>query len=520
MSKGKWKKSLNTVLSVGLVTSLVIPTLSTPATAASNATDLIISEYVEGSSFNKALELYNGTGETIDLSAYTLELYANGSANVTQKLTLSGSLAAFDTYVIYHGSASAEIASKGNLSNSSVINFNGDDAIVLKKSGEIIDSFGQVGHDPGTSWGTDVKTVDMTLVRNGSITTGDKKIDDTFDPAAEWIAHPKDTFVHLGSHEFGGTAPEEPENPTDVISIADSRARTIGSTVTIKGVVAANLKNTISVQDATGGIAVRPASLDVKIGDEVTLTGTLADYRGLLQLDGATIVAKTEAVGAPKALEITGAEVIEENESELVTVKQIEIIDVQDGGAWANYRVTDGTTEFIVRDETNELGLVVGNTYDSITGIVQQFDSAYQVIPRSVQDIVVDSSVVQPVYANPGSGTFVDKTVVTLSTSTTNAEILYTVDGTDPIENGKPYTAPINITKNTTIKAVAKTGDGLTSDVKTFEYTITDSLDIHDIQGAGHTSPFAGQSVENVEGVVTYTFQLNGSTYYHIQTPG
>ena len=519
MSTGKWKKSLNTVFSVGLATSLVLPTLSSPATAASNATDLIISEYVEGSSFNKALELYNGTGETIDLSAYTLELYTNGSATASQKLTLSGSLAAGDTYVIHHGSASDEIKSKGNLSNSSVINFNGDDAIVLKKSGEVIDSFGQVGNDPGTSWGTDVKTVDMTLVRNGSITTGDKKIDDTFDPAAEWTAYPKDTFVHLGSHEFGGTSPEEPEDPADVMSIADARAQTTGSTVTIKGVVAANLKNTVSVQDASGGIAVRPASLDVKVGDEVTLTGTLADYRGLLQLDGAAIVEKTEAVGAPKSLEITGAEVIEENESELVTVKQIEIIDVQDGGAWSNYRVTDGTTEFIVRDETNELGLIVGNTYDSITGIIQQFDSAYQIIPRSVQDIVVDSSVVQPVYANPGSGTFVDKTTVALSTSTANAEIFYTVDGTDPIENGKPYEAPIEITKNTTIKAVAKKGDGLISEVKIFEYTITDSLDIHDIQGAGHTSPFAGQSVENVEGVVTYTFQLNGSTYYHIQTP-
>ena len=64
--------------------------------------------------------------------------------------------------------------------------------------------------------------------------------------------------------------------------------------MTIKGTVAAKLKNTISVQDETGGIAVRPTSLTVQIGDEVTLTGTLADYRGLLQLDGAVIVEVSE----------------------------------------------------------------------------------------------------------------------------------------------------------------------------------------------------------------------------------
>ena len=50
------------------------------------------------------------------------------------------------------------IKSKGQLENTTVINFNGDDAIVLKKSGEVIDSFGQVG--ARSNWGTDV-----TLVR-------------------------------------------------------------------------------------------------------------------------------------------------------------------------------------------------------------------------------------------------------------------------------------------------------------------------------------------------------------------
>ena len=196
--------------------------------------------------------------------------------------------------------------------------------------------------------------------------------------------------------------------------------------MTIKGIVAANLKNTISVQDETGGIAVRPTSLNATVGDEVTVTGTLADYRGLLQLDSATIVEKTGNVGAPSPKVVTGADVNEENESQLVSAQNIELIDVQDGAGWANYTATDGTTEFIVRDENNALGLAVGNTYESITGIVQQFDADYQIIPRSLQDIVVDSSIIQPVSANPGSGTFVGSTTVTLSTTTADAEIYFT----------------------------------------------------------------------------------------------
>ncbi|WP_224654346.1 hypothetical protein, partial [Escherichia coli] len=40
-----------------------------------------------------------------------------------------------------------------------------------------------------------------------------------------------------------------------------------------------------------------------------------------------------------------------------------------------------------------------------------------------------------------------------------------------------------------------------------------------DIQGEGHISPFNGQVVEGIEGIVTYKYELNGSTYFHIQTP-
>ncbi len=512
---GRLKLCLNTLVSSILVVSLLAPAFPSTVTAVSTATasDLIISEYVEGSSFNKAIELYNGTGTAVDLSAYSLELYANGAVNVTAKLALSGTLNNGETYVIYHRDAVPELTSKGNLENVSVINFNGDDAIVLKRSDNVIDSFGQVG--ARSNWGTDV-----TLVRKASVLKGDSIPSDAFNRDEKWIVYPKDTFAYLGFHEMDGSSPEEPgePEPTDFLPIADARALPVGETVVIKGTVAAILKNTISVQDATGGIAVRPTSLNVNIGDEVTLTGTLANYRGLLQLDGATIVNKGENSGAPTPKVITGSEVSEANESQLVTIHNVILSDVQAGSGWANYAATDGY-EFLVRDENASLGLSVGKAYDSITGIVQQFDNDYQVIPRFIADIVEDRTTVQPALANPSSGTFIGKTTVTLTTGTMNGQIYYTLDGTDPIVNGLAYTTPIELTEDTVLKAVVITEDYRFSEVSTYTYVITESLQIHDIQGAGHTSPFNNQVVEGIEGVVTYSFTLSGSTYYHIQTP-
>lgn len=599
MSKKKWNKSFNAFLATTLVASVSMPVMPSQAVAAELATDLIISEYIEGSSNNKAIELYNGTGSTIDLSQYKLELYTNGSTTPTNKQTLSGTLAHNETIILYNSSAVAAIKDKGGIA-SAVTAFNGNDAIVLKKGEEVVDSFGQMGFDPGKSWNDNgVSTVDTTLVRKSSITSGDKNPSDIFDPSLEWQPYPIDTFEHLGSHTMDGgevgpiikaeavtastpsgtvasgtaitlssatagatiyytTNGTEPtlqsasytqpividktmtikaiavaqglENSdvqtfnytvigqADVQSIADARTQANGTTVTIKGIVAGKLKNTISVQDGTGGIAVRPTSLNVEIGDEVTLKGKLADYRGLLQLDGAQIIDKVAGVGAPTAKVVTGAEVAEANESQLVTIKNVALTNVQTGSGWANYTASDGSN-FLVRDETNTLGLTVGTTYESITGIIQQFDQDYQVIPRSVNDIVVDSTALKPAIASPSSGTFINQTTVTLSTSTANGEIYYTVDGTNPTISGIKYEKPIDITQNTTLKTVVKASDGTFSEVMTYDYVITDALQIHDIQGEGHRSPFAGKTVDGIQGIVTYSFSLNGSYYYTIQTP-
>ena len=208
MNNSLWNKSAKALLAVGLIASFGVPTSQTAVEAAAPANDLFISEYIEGSSFNKAIEIYNGTGASVELSPYSLSLYTNGSTSSQSEMALSGTVANGETVVIYHGSANAAIQSKGDLQNSSVVNFNGDDALVLEKSGAAIDSIGQVGARIDN-------LKDITLVRNPDIQSGDNVVNDAFNPSSEWTAYPSDTFEFLGSHTMeSGVTPVPDPDPT------------------------------------------------------------------------------------------------------------------------------------------------------------------------------------------------------------------------------------------------------------------------------------------------------------------
>ena len=155
---------------------------------------LLITEYLEGSGNNKAVELSNLGSDAVDLSQYRLALYANGkpiSESPTNSLALQGTLAPGASLVLANPSASGEILAKANQTSGNLV-FNGDDALVLYRGSEIIDSFGQVGVDPGTSWVSgNVSTLDMTLRRKATVTTGRTDATGPFDPAQQYVAAPQ-----------------------------------------------------------------------------------------------------------------------------------------------------------------------------------------------------------------------------------------------------------------------------------------------------------------------------------------
>ncbi len=173
------------------------PSSAAPATTS----DLFISEYVEGSSNNKALEIYNGTGVAIDLSSggYVIQFYSNGSSTASATILLTGTVADSDVFVFAHSSASSTILA---VSDQTYGNFyNGDDAVVLKKGDTILDVIGQIGFRPDPEWGSDlVSTADNTLRRKSSICAGDPNGSDAFDPSVQWDGYAQDTFNGLGSH--------------------------------------------------------------------------------------------------------------------------------------------------------------------------------------------------------------------------------------------------------------------------------------------------------------------------------
>ncbi|MCK4666129.1 lamin tail domain-containing protein, partial [Candidatus Dependentiae bacterium] len=180
------------------------------------ATDLIISEYIEGSSFEKYIEIYNGTGSAVDLSNYELQLYSNGSPTPSTTTPLSGTLNDGEVQVYRNNLATLYPSAI----SCPAVDFNGDDAVALHKVSpdSLIDVIGQIGTDPGSSWGTSPTiTVNATLVRKSSVTGGDTNGGDAFDPATEWDGYPQDTVSYLGSHTMDCGAPP-PCDDTDVTS--------------------------------------------------------------------------------------------------------------------------------------------------------------------------------------------------------------------------------------------------------------------------------------------------------------
>ena len=94
----------------------------------SQTTDLIISEYIEGSGNNKALEIYNGSGVAVDLSGYEIWKVANGGTWPESTMSLTGTLSDGDVYVIYNSSADPAIVTVGDTTWSNAT-WNGDDAV-------------------------------------------------------------------------------------------------------------------------------------------------------------------------------------------------------------------------------------------------------------------------------------------------------------------------------------------------------------------------------------------------------
>ncbi|HEJ4978683.1 TPA: SpnA family nuclease [Pseudomonas aeruginosa] len=333
-----------------------------------NAAELIISEYVEGSGNNKALEFYNSGSQVLDLSAYRVEFYFNGASAAGRSIDLSGSLAPGKTFVLANGVADPALLA---LASQRVEGswFNGNDAVLLRRrSGEILDSLGQVGFNPGTTWGSgDVQTLDRSLVRKADIRDGDSDPSDAFDPAAQWLGYPRDTFANLGQHGAGepGGGEEAGPRPIHEVQGAGAESPLVNQRVAIEGVVVGDFQNAselkgfyVQQEDATvdgdpatsEGIFVYDGGngSDVKLGDRVRVTGQVREFNGLTELVGplqVSVLASGVALPTPAgiSLPLASADALERYEGMRVQLRQtLTVNEVYNLGRYGEVLLSSG----------------------------------------------------------------------------------------------------------------------------------------------------------------------------------
>ncbi|HHW2486132.1 TPA: ExeM/NucH family extracellular endonuclease [Pseudomonas aeruginosa] len=333
-----------------------------------NAAELIISEYVEGSGNNKALEFYNSGSQVLDLSAYRVEFYFNGASAAGRSIDLSGSLAPGKTFVLANGVADPALLA---LASQRVEGswFNGNDAVLLRRrGGEILDSLGQVGFNPGTTWGSgDVQTLDRSLVRKADIRDGDSDPSDAFDPAAQWLGYPRDTFANLGQHGAGepGGGEEAGLRPIHEVQGAGAESPLVNQRVAIEGVVVGDFQNAselkgfyVQQEDATvdgdpatsEGIFVYDGGngSDVKLGDRVRVTGQVREFNGLTELVGplqVSVLASGVALPTPAgiSLPLASADALERYEGMRVQLRQtLTVNEVYNLGRYGEVLLSSG----------------------------------------------------------------------------------------------------------------------------------------------------------------------------------
>lgn len=166
--------------------------VTTSASAGSTASDLLFSEYIEGSSNNKALEISNATGNNVNMAIYTLKKQVNGSGSWSTGLSLTGTLNNGSKYTIVNNlmDSSCYATSSANISTSAgEMAFNGNDAVGLFKNGVLIDIIGTF------NGGSSNFAINVTLRRKSTVTAPNT----SFEINAEWDSYSSDTCSGLGS---------------------------------------------------------------------------------------------------------------------------------------------------------------------------------------------------------------------------------------------------------------------------------------------------------------------------------
>jgi hypothetical protein len=407
------------VFPIDMVDSLGMHTM-TPCAAITGPActdDLFFSEYIEGSSSNKAMEIYNPMDTTVDLTNYVVYRYNNGSLTATDSLFPQGTLASDSVWVFANPSANAAILAQGDTTHTLTF-YNGDDAIVLinRGTGDTLDIIGEVGIDPGSGWtvGTGA-TNNFTLVRKITVQQGET---DWTIGATQWDVYPIDMSDSLGRHTMTPCSNSPSLAPTlafgsSVLSVSEG-AGSVNVMVNISNPDSVNATSVdvvvnIGASTATGGAvdytyatttvtfpaaSSTPQMVSIVIVDDIIVEG---DETIQLELqnptNSATIVLGTSTV------------TINDNDFPTYPIATIASVDTNGVGdslgvqCWIHgvvygVNMRPGGLQFTIIDPTDGIGVfdfnaisgysVVETDSIAILGTIGQFNGLLQIDPDSI----------------------------------------------------------------------------------------------------------------------------------------
>ena len=179
--------------------------------------EVIISEYVEGTGNNKAIEISNMGDANVNLDGYQLIKFSNGSSNQTV-YNYRGNLEAGASLVLYNSQSIQPFkVARHAISEIYIVKHNGNDQFTLNKNGIVVDSIGQY-----LNLGYFLK--DVTLRRNTNITIGDTNFTDEW-TSAEWTSVGKDIANGLGCPGINRCAVQGLESEA-LVSSSDAAVKT------------------------------------------------------------------------------------------------------------------------------------------------------------------------------------------------------------------------------------------------------------------------------------------------------
>jgi hypothetical protein len=269
----------NYLLRVRLTASNLISHTNTLFTADGVVTagDLFFTEYVEGSSFNKALEIFNGTGAAVDLGEYGIRMQMNnGTEWGNYEYMPTQMLAPGATFVIVHSSAGAELRARAHFTNDNMCSFNGDDSIFLMKGQGEEDPVDAIGSSPS---GGNVM-MDMTLRRLTSVTNANP----IYNPL-EWSQLAIDTQDGLGAHEMDGALgrrmdivvedddPEEPEITWVRVNDTEPSESAPGPDILRTDIPESGMPVTWNILDVESGLFAASNRFILRTGSTVVASG-------------------------------------------------------------------------------------------------------------------------------------------------------------------------------------------------------------------------------------------------------